>query len=155
MIIWAHFWREFLKQLAEKSAKPWVATCLRLNLAANSPDQRKPLWSRCPAASCPCAWPLSLYCTRDAACHTGGPVSDGIATKTSLESVDGSTTRGQIRKGRRTFAPQSLCAAHKWGLWACRCPRWARSARLSTACLHTLPKAPLEHPEKAWGRDLL
>lgn len=40
-----------------------------------SPDQRMPPWSRCRAAFCPCAWPLSLYCKHDAACHTGGPVS--------------------------------------------------------------------------------
>lgn len=41
----------------------------------NSPGQRKPLWSRCPAVSCLNAWLLSLCCTRGAACHTGGPVS--------------------------------------------------------------------------------
>lgn len=39
------------------------------------PGQRKPLWSRFPAASCPCAWPRSLCCRHDGACRTGEPVS--------------------------------------------------------------------------------
>lgn len=49
----------------------------------------------------------------------------------------------------RRLVPQSPCASHKWGLWACRCQRWARNVQLSTARQHTPPKAPLGHPEEA------
>lgn len=74
----------------------------------NSPDQRKQLWSRCRAASCPCAWPPSLYCTHDAACRTGEPVSDRSATNTSLQFVDAGSTGQKTQKRKDTRTSKSL-----------------------------------------------
>lgn len=67
-------------------------------------------------------------------------------------TVDAGST-GQMTTKERTFAPRSLCAAHKWGWWACRCPRWARTSRLSTARLHTPLEVPSGHPESTRGTD--
>lgn len=74
----------------------------------NSPDQRKQLWSRCRAASCPCEWPPSLYCTHGAACRTGEPVSDGSATKTSLQLVDAGSTGQKTQKAEDIRTSKSL-----------------------------------------------
>lgn len=74
----------------------------------NSPAQRKQLWSRCRAASCPCAWPPSLYCTHGAACRTGEPVSDRSATKTSLQFVAAGSTGQKTPKAKDIRTSKSL-----------------------------------------------
>lgn len=43
--------------------------------------------------------------------------------------------------------PQSLCAVHKWGWWACTRQQWAHTALPSTGLQHTPPAAPSTPPK--------
>lgn len=51
------------------------------------------------------------------------------------------------RKKETIQIPQNPSVSHRWGWWAYRCQRWARSVQPSRVHLHTAPRAPWARPD--------
>lgn len=144
------FWEK--RQLTGDYKTVFLATCQRSSRTTNSSVA---IWGLQRGGACVCdIWWLCLWWP-PVVC--GGPETTcpDHLTMASLLFSHVKTSRDMWhsivpsnRKKETIQIPQNPSVSHRWGWWAYRCQRWARSVQPSRVHPHTAPRAPWARPDR-------